>query len=123
MRNISHLSSLIILNPTIYFLILNGVFREGRSTCGALLDLTHMWQLHLNRGYDVIMVFFDYAKAFDSIPHSYLLSTLEQIGLHSHIIQWLKAYLTNHCQCVQVNGVLSDSVHIVSGVLSLARFF
>ena len=91
-------------------------FWEGRSTCGALLDLTHMWQLHLNRGHDVIVVFFYYAKAFDSIPHSYLLSTLEQIRLHSHIIQWLKAYLTNRRRRVQVNGVLSDSVHIVSGV-------
>ena len=45
-------------------------FREGRSTCNALLDITHTWHCHLNDGKEVAIVFFDYAKAFDSIPYA-----------------------------------------------------
>ena len=91
-------------------------FREGRSTCNALLDITHTWHCHLNDGKEVAIVFFDYAKAFDSIPHAPLLSVLSNIGLHHHIIQWLSAYLTNRRQRVIVNDSFSTPAHASSGV-------
>ena len=98
-------------------------FREGRSTCNALLDITHTWHCHLNDGKEVAIVFFDYAKAFDSIPHAPLLSVLSNIGLHHHIIQWLSAYLTNRRQQVMVNDSFSTPAHASSGVQSLVPYF
>ena len=91
-------------------------FRDGRSTCSALLDITHTWHCHLNDNNEVIVVFFDYAKAFASIPHAPLLSVLSQSGLKPHIVRWLAAYLTNRQQQVMVNGSLSAFVHASSGV-------
>lgn len=48
-------------------------FRAGRSTCSALLNITHTRFNILDKGEELVVVFFDYHKAFDSIPHNPLL--------------------------------------------------
>ena len=44
-------------------------FLEGRSTVTALLHLTDQWLQALEVGHDVCAVFFNFRKAFDSVPH------------------------------------------------------
>ena len=50
-------------------------FRSGRSTVTALLSVTHDWFSALECGKEVCAVFFDYRKAFDSVPHQPLLKS------------------------------------------------
>ena len=38
-------------------------------------------------------VFFDFKKAFDTVPHSPLLSKLEKTGLDPHVVLWIQNYL------------------------------
>ena len=64
----------------------------------------------------VCAVFFDFCKAFDSVPHRLLLSKLTQLGLHESIVHWVSNYLTARHQNVTVNGATSDSTSAVSGV-------
>ena len=47
-------------------------FRSKRGTVNALLCATHDWHRYLEMGKDVCVVFFDFAKAFDSVPHQAL---------------------------------------------------
>ena len=64
-------------------------FRPGRSTVAALLSVTQKWLSAFERGQEVGAVFFDYRKAFDSVPHLPLLEKLESldfnISMYPHI--------------------------------------
>ena len=68
-------------------------FLEGRSTVTALLHLTDQWLQALEVGNDVCAVFFDFRKAFDSVPHLPLMKKLRSLGLHDILIYWLNNYL------------------------------
>ena len=79
------------------------VWLLGVST-GALLDATDQWHRQLDLGLDICCVFFDYSKAFDSVPHRPLLQKLKNINVHLHILRWITNYLSNRNQYVCVNG-------------------
>ena len=70
----------------------------------------------LDDGYDVCAVFFDFQKAFDSVPHRPLLSKLMNLGLDASIVHWVENYLTSTHQTVAVNGSSSDCAAVLSGV-------
>ena len=91
-------------------------FRRGMSTVTAVLSLTHDWLMQLDKNHEVCCIFFDFKKAFDSIPHVLLFGKLELLNLPSFILSWLDSYLTKRLQRVVVNGVESESITVVSGV-------
>ena len=61
-------------------------------------------------------VFFDFHKAFDTVPHQPLVDKLCQLGLNSQIVKWVHNYLADRKQKVVVNGVSSLSTNVTSGV-------
>ena len=93
-------------------------FTTGRSTdsVAALLSTTHDWFKLLEEGKDICAIFLDYRKAFDSVPHRTLIDKLEGIGLNSYIIAWLSDYLTSRKQRVVIDGSISSSTEVLSGV-------
>ena len=91
-------------------------FQPGKSTVSALLHVTHDWLQYLEKGVEVGAIFFDIKKAFDSVPHSLLLSKLEAIGLDGGIISWIHNYLADRHQFVVFNGVSSETSLVTSGV-------
>ena len=82
----------------------------------AVLSLTHTWLTLLDRNQEVCCIFFDFKKAFDSVPHGSLVKKLELLCLPQFILSWLRSYLTKHKQRVVVNGSTSKSIPVVSGV-------
>ena len=60
--------------------------------------------------------FFDYRKAFDSVPHRHLLQKLKSLSINSYLLRWLYNYLYNRHQCVCVNGASSNRLPVTSGV-------
>ena len=88
-------------------------FQPGNS---ALLDTTHNWLQHLEKGEEIAAVFFDYKKAFNSVPHSPLLSKLHAIGLEPGIVSWIHNYLAERHQFVVFNGASSETSAVTSGV-------
>ena len=91
-------------------------FRPGRSTTSALLSTLSDWHDELDNGNDICAVFFDYRKAFDSVPHSPLVKKLMDLNIDPFIITWITSYLCNRKQSVVVSGETSNSVQVVSGV-------
>ena len=65
---------------------------------------------------DVCAIFFDFQKAFDSVPHRPLLDKLSQLGVNEKIILWVANYLIARKQSVVLNGVMAGSVDVLSGV-------
>jgi len=63
-----------------------------------------------------VRVFIDLSKAFDTINHSLLLSKSFNCGIRGPAYQWLKSYLSNRQQFVQINGQKSELKDIICGV-------
>ena len=61
-------------------------------------------------------MFFDLKKAFDSVPHRALLDKLKSLQLNDHILKWVCDYLKDRKQRVVVNGEISETLPIISGV-------
>ena len=91
-------------------------FQARKSTVTALLSTIHNILNLLEAGNEVCAIFFNFCKAFDSVPHCKLLDKLQDLGLDEHILQWVISYLTDRSQKVVVNGESSDPTHVVSGV-------
>ena len=90
-------------------------FLEGRSTVTALLHCINEWLKALEDGKEVCAIFFDFQKAFNSVPHSLLMAKLHSLGLNEYILCWLNNYLSNRVQSV-VNGSESAPAEVLSGV-------
>ena len=74
--------------------------------------------LHLihNSNSRVDVIYMDFRKAFDSVPHVELLLKFWKIGFVGSIWMWFKAYLFDRSQCVKVEGTTSDVLPVISGV-------
>ena len=91
-------------------------FQKRKSTVLSLLLATHEWHSLMDRQKDVMCVFFDFQKAFDTVPHHRLMERLANIGIHPLLLSWLSSYLSRRKQHVIVNGECSHSTYVLSGV-------
>ena len=91
-------------------------FQPHKSTVSALLDATHKWSNFLDKGLEVVVVFFDLKKAFNSVPHRALIDKMKSIGLHPYLVRWTANYLTGRSQRVVLNGSSSSLLPVISGV-------
>ena len=91
-------------------------FMEGRSTTTQLLYFMDKCADVISRGDVVDTVYFDFAKAFDTVPHLRLTEKMRCYGLIGQIGTWIKAFITNRCQTVRVNSDYSSPAHVLSGV-------
>jgi len=81
-----------------------------------LLATFEDWTSTLDQGYGVDVIYLDYSKAFDSIPHQSLLCKLEAYGICGNLLSWLSNFLSNRLQRVTINGCLSEWTNVQSGV-------
>ncbi len=82
----------------------NLILQEGRAT--RLSD----------EGHTVGLVYLDFAKAFDSVNHRFLLAKLKSSGIDGAVQNWIEPYLSNRSYEVQKDGVLSEEAACFSGV-------
>ena len=68
-------------------------FIKGKSCLTNLLQTFEAWTTALDDGYDVHVVYLDYRKAFDTVPHARLLHKLATFGIDSHLLAWIKNFL------------------------------
>ena len=91
-------------------------FTPGKSCVSNLLESLDSWLNDLDAGHGVDVIFLDFAKAFDSVPHERLLVKLQGIGIQDPLLCWIRNYLSNRSQRVRINNTLSDSKPVTSGV-------
>ena len=66
---------------------------------------------------DVIdAIYFDFAKAFDTVPHRQLIKQLRAYGINGKILNWIAAFLQDRKQTVKVNGTESEPTSVISGI-------
>merc|ERR1712179_152712 len=61
-------------------------------------------------------VYLDFAKAFDKVDHDILCHKLHGLGIKGKVGIWIKEFLSGRSQQVSANGILSESVPVISGV-------
>ena len=61
-------------------------------------------------------VYFDFAKAFDTVPHDLLIKKLPSFGFDRNITMLLASYLSDRSQCVRSDDICSSILPITSGV-------
>ena len=91
-------------------------FRKSRS-CESQLILTIQ---DLAKGIDdnsqIDVVRLDFSKAFGQVPHKRLASKLHRYGFRGRALSWIQSFLANRTQRVAVEGVMSESAPVTSGV-------
>ena len=91
-------------------------FLKGTSLETAMLESVTDWSISIHCGHSVDVIYIDFQKAFDSVDHEKLIQKLEAYGITGHLLAWIKAFLTDRDQRVNVKGTLSQSKRVISGV-------
>ncbi|XP_065894722.1 uncharacterized protein [Dysidea avara] len=69
-------------------------FRSQHSCVTQLISLIEDLSYALDQQKQTDAILFDFAKAFDSVPHQRLLVKLRHYGINDHICQWVNTWLT-----------------------------
>ncbi len=69
-----------------------------------------------NRGFTSMIVFMDFAKAFDKVCHRALLKKLKAYGFDGKLLEWIEDFLKNRRQRVVIGEFKSDWLEVLSGV-------
>ena len=89
---------------------------SGRSVQLQLLSLlSHLTDIR-DSGHTIDVIYLDFKKAFDSVPHIRLLSKLHSYGFRDPLLGWLKSFLIGRRQRVCVNDTVSLWHNVTSGI-------
>ena len=91
-------------------------FVNGRSTVTQLLNYLDRAADAIAEGKVVDVIYFDFAKAFDTVPHRRLLKKLEEYGVKNEVLLWVESFLKDRHQLVKVHGEKSEKKKVLSGV-------
>ena len=91
-------------------------FIKGRSTSLQLLKLLDEWTRSLEEGGHIDVIYTDFEKAFDKVPHKRLLQKLDAYGISKDIVKWIKEFLCYRKHRVRINGKFSEWRSVLSGI-------
>ena len=91
-------------------------FIKGSSTTLQLLTIMDEWTEMLEKGQIIDIVYFDFQKAFDTVPHRRLIELMKHYQIDDVVIKWVNDFLTNRKQQVIVEGNKSSTFDVKSGV-------
>ena len=91
-------------------------FCKGKSTVTNMLQFQVDIATLSENSISISVIYTDLRKAFDTVPHDLLLLKLRQIGIKGKVNDWLKSFLDDRVQNVRINGKLSSTVTVTSGV-------
>ena len=91
-------------------------FTVKKSTETNLLEAINIWTDALAHGLPIDVIYFDYEKAFDTVPHQRLLKQLDSYGITSDLLCWIEDFLSDRKQKVVINDASSEIADVSSGV-------
>ena len=92
-------------------------FLPGRSTLTNLLEYLETLTRLIDEGHQVDVLYLDFRKAFDVVPHQRLSAKMESIGIGGKVRNWVMEWLSGRTQQVVLNGKRSEVGEVKSGVV------
>ena len=91
-------------------------FRSKRSCAVQLLVVMEKFTKWIDEGSPFDVIYLDFSKAFDSVPHGRLLEKLKSYGVVGNLLNWIKSFLTDRSQTVKVGDAKSSEQAVLSGI-------
>ena len=92
-------------------------FLPGKSCTTQMLPFYDSLAITINDASRCDIIYFDFAKAFDSVNHDIILHKLKhQFGIDGIMLKFIVNYLKDRQQCVVIGGVMSSIKPVTSGV-------
>ena len=91
-------------------------FIKGKSCVTQLLEFLEDITQSIDNGDEVDVIYLDFCKAFDKVPHRRLLQKLYAYGIRGKVHAWVKEFLSGREQRVIVNGSQSTWINITSSI-------
>ena len=91
-------------------------FVQGRSCTTQLLDVMDTWTRIIDEGGSVDVIYMDFQKAFDTVPHKRLLTKVKAHGIDNRVLAWVTDFLSDRKQTVVVNSAESKEAAVTSGI-------
>ena len=91
-------------------------FLAGRSTVLQLLKVLDIWSKILDEGGCLDVVYCDFMKAFDKVPHYRLLHKIKNYGITGNFLGWIESFLIGRSQQVIINNSQSKKASVTSGI-------
>lgn len=92
-------------------------FLPKRSTTTNLLECLNDWTENHDNSQPTDVIYLDYEKAFDKVPHDLLLGKLEHYGVRGQLLTLIANMLGERYYQVRVNGEMSSKHIVSSGVI------
>ena len=91
-------------------------FRSKRSCMTQLIQVMDDLTVLTDDRKAIDIVYLDFRKAFDSVPHKRLLIKLKNYGIHGSLLDWISDFLTDRRQRVRVGSTFSSDKPVLSGI-------
>ena len=91
-------------------------FTKGKSCLTNLLSFLEDVTKAIDEGKPLDVIYLDFSKAFDKVPHKRLLHKIESHGISGNVAAWIGEWLCDRKQQVVLNGKFSRLQDVLSGV-------
>ena len=91
-------------------------FRSGRSCTTQLLEVMNDFTSFYDDNLPFDVIYLDFKKAFDTVPHFRLINKLRRYGIDGNILKWIDSFLSNRTQQVKINNEFSNVSNVTSGI-------
>ena len=91
-------------------------FQAKCSCVSQMLLCLNDWTSSFDNYIQTDVIYLDFSKAFDSVPHKRLLMKLKQVGIRGKILNWIESFLTKRRQRVTLQNGSSSWSNVISGV-------
>ena len=89
---------------------------KSRSGVTQLLQVMENITNYFDNGTPLDIIYLNFRKAFDAVPHERLLTKLRAYGVDGAILQWTRSFLSHRTQRVRVGDQTSSECAVLSGI-------